>query len=298
MTCAPSMPLFCGDYLADTKHLTLEQHGAYMLLLMITWRNNGRALPDDDDLLARYLAITKDRWQKKIKPALAPLFDLSGGTWRSLRLEHEWQYVQERIAAKRAAGAMGGRPRKNGPQNAPDSPAPSRENFSSNGDANHLKDNETLKPNGSGSVSDFESTHPPSSAYAEAEEDEDAGARAVVIHVAQQVAAMAGFVGPVDKRPDLDIVAGWLKEGADPDVDIIQAVAVAMNRTTQVRIRTFGYFSNEVETHRRARLAPKPEKSNVLPYRSSAQQRRGSAGCATGGVAAGRVLTRILAKGD
>lgn len=130
----------------------------------------------------------------------------------------------------------------------------------------------------------------------ETEEDEDAGARAVVIHVAQQVAAMAGFVGPVDKRPDLDIVAGWLKEGADPDVDIIPAVAVAMNRTTQVRIRTFGYFSDEVETHRRAHLAPKPEKSNVLPIRS--QQRRGHSGCATGSRAQIGLVARELKIGD
>jgi hypothetical protein len=130
------------------------------------------------------------------------------------------------------------------------------------------------------------------------EDEEDAGARAVVIHVAQQVAAMAGFVGPVDERPDLSIVAVWLKEGADPDVDIIPAVAIAMHRTTQVRIRTFGYFTDEVRQHHAARINPKPEKSNVLPIRSPAQQRRGHSGRATGSAAQVRLVAREFEIGD
>lgn len=161
MSKAPSMPLFCGDYLADTKHLNLEQHGAYLVLLMVTWRNNGKAIQDDPDLIAKYLGCTRDRWLKKIRPVLEPMFDTRDGFWRSAKLEEQWAYVQNSISRKSANGKLGGRP----PAAKVTETAPnfSTETFNKNSEtesANSLINNVSVKAIGSVSVPSSLSTQP------------------------------------------------------------------------------------------------------------------------------------------
>ena len=46
------MPMWIGDYLADTMTLTRDLHGGYLLMLFAYWRNRGPLLDDDDDLAA------------------------------------------------------------------------------------------------------------------------------------------------------------------------------------------------------------------------------------------------------
>ena len=40
------MPLYVGDYVGDTLHLELDEHGAYFLLMMTYWRNGGAIKPE------------------------------------------------------------------------------------------------------------------------------------------------------------------------------------------------------------------------------------------------------------
>ena len=54
------MPLWVGDYLADTQHLTCSEHGAYLLLIMAHWSSG--PLPDDDEQLARIARVPMEVW--------------------------------------------------------------------------------------------------------------------------------------------------------------------------------------------------------------------------------------------
>lgn len=56
------MPVYIGDYLADTSRLSTEQHGAYLLMLMDYWRN-GPPL-DDEAELASITKLSVSQWRK------------------------------------------------------------------------------------------------------------------------------------------------------------------------------------------------------------------------------------------
>lgn len=85
-------PLYVGDYLADTRRLTTEQHGAYMLLIMDYWRSGPP--PDDDAVLAQITGLTLDRW-KEHRPILSRFFQINRGEWRHKRIDAELEKAKE-----------------------------------------------------------------------------------------------------------------------------------------------------------------------------------------------------------
>src|SRR5271156_2174164 len=77
------MRLNVGDFIADTTHLSCEERGAYIALIMHYWRNGG--LPDDDERLARIVGLDSVRWQC-VRIAMVSLFR-SG--WKHKRIDEE-----------------------------------------------------------------------------------------------------------------------------------------------------------------------------------------------------------------
>lgn len=104
---APYMPFYPADYLGDTRHLTTEQHGAYLLLLMTMWRSDG-VLPKDDAKLARIVGLTVARWKRISDDVLAFFDDCEGGITQA-RLAAELAISDEKSEKRSQAGKLGGR---------------------------------------------------------------------------------------------------------------------------------------------------------------------------------------------
>ena len=98
----PWMPLYVGDYLGDTGHLTTAQHGAYLLLMMHYWRKG--ELPDDDRQLSKITKLPLKTWCE-YRPTLQDFF-YEG--WKHKRIDAELAKML-RVSQKRAiAGQKGG----------------------------------------------------------------------------------------------------------------------------------------------------------------------------------------------
>lgn len=100
------MPIVIGDYLKDTKRLTTEQHGAYLLLLMDYWVNGPPA--DDDEELAAITGLEPKAW-KKNRPKLERYFKIEGGRWRNKRADEELLEAAERKRKNAERASAGGR---------------------------------------------------------------------------------------------------------------------------------------------------------------------------------------------
>jgi len=106
MAKAPFMPLYTSDYLGDTGHLSTEEHGAYLLILMQMW-NAGGALPADPSKLARVARCSTKKWLAMQDTVLA-FFNIDGDQITSNRLTKERQKVEAKTEVRRSAGAKGG----------------------------------------------------------------------------------------------------------------------------------------------------------------------------------------------
>jgi len=106
MTSLPYMQLYVADYLADTAHLTTEEHGAYLLLLMNYWQR-GKPLDNTDGRLAHVARLSAERW-KAIEPILSEFFTIEDDLWVQARIERDLDKIRAKSSKLAANGSIGG----------------------------------------------------------------------------------------------------------------------------------------------------------------------------------------------
>ena len=100
MAALPYMQLYVADYLADTQHLTTEEHGAYLLLLFNYWQT-GRPLRKDR--LSFVARMFNERWPS-VEKALKEFFHDDGENWVHFRVEADLASVNSKSKTNSAAG--------------------------------------------------------------------------------------------------------------------------------------------------------------------------------------------------
>jgi uncharacterized protein YdaU (DUF1376 family) len=108
MAALPYIQLYVADYLADTMHLTTEEHGAYLLLIFNYWQT-GKKIPKAR--LQRIARLSNDRWNS-VEPSLAEFFNDDGEFWSHERIERDLESVRLSQCQRSAAGKASAEARK------------------------------------------------------------------------------------------------------------------------------------------------------------------------------------------
>jgi uncharacterized protein YdaU (DUF1376 family) len=98
------MPLYIGDYLRDTMHLTTEQHGAYLLLIFAYWTTG--PLLDDDEWLSSITKLCRPDWEQ-VRPTMEGFFHVEDGFWCHKRIDEELRKASSIANARSLAGKAG-----------------------------------------------------------------------------------------------------------------------------------------------------------------------------------------------
>lgn len=85
MAALPYIQFYIADYLADTMHLSTEEHGAYLLLIFNYWQT-GKPLPKNR--LSVISRLSKEQWCL-IEGTLSEFFVDDGTHWVHLRIERD-----------------------------------------------------------------------------------------------------------------------------------------------------------------------------------------------------------------
>lgn len=94
--CRVWMPVYIGDYLSDTIHLTRAEHGSYLLCLMAYWRKQG-PLPDGE------FRRTAGREMSVVKQ----FFTFEDNHWHHARTQKELEKAHDKMRSLKERSMKG-----------------------------------------------------------------------------------------------------------------------------------------------------------------------------------------------
>lgn len=92
----PALPLFTDSWTADTMHLSDEEAGAYMRLLILCWRTPTCKIPNDKIWQMRKLAVIESKYNLIYFPLIKEFFTTDGNRVFQKRLLKEFKYLTHR----------------------------------------------------------------------------------------------------------------------------------------------------------------------------------------------------------
>ncbi len=107
----PYIQIRIDDYLKDTRFLTTEEHGAYLLLIFHYWQTE-RALDDTDGKLGKIVGVSRKKW-KNLKINLEKYFSIENNVWTHSRIEFDLERVISKQKKASHAASEGVRKREN-----------------------------------------------------------------------------------------------------------------------------------------------------------------------------------------
>jgi uncharacterized protein YdaU (DUF1376 family) len=100
------LPLYTGDYLRDTQHLSCSEHGIYLKLLMHCWDQKGPTPLDERKLCGIVNARSSDEIEA-LRRVLAEFFTKMEDGHYNHRMQMEIERCEAISSARSAAGTLG-----------------------------------------------------------------------------------------------------------------------------------------------------------------------------------------------
>lgn len=111
MAALPYMQFHIAEYLADTSHLSTEEHGAYLLLIFNYWQR-GKPLDNTGGRLSNVVRMSNERWAE-VQIALREYFSIDDEIWTHHRIDRDLGAVIAKCEQSRHAGRLSGERRRN-----------------------------------------------------------------------------------------------------------------------------------------------------------------------------------------